>query len=75
MSIPSPGGNVGKQSASGKRIKFEMLCDSLNQYKVSVKTAKSCYFFEIIAKNVLFNTIDSILNPCTVGYPIITLET
>lgn len=56
------------------KVSFEMFCDSLKQYQVTVKTAKSNYLFEIITKNahrpkVIFNTIDYVMNPSTVGHP------
>lgn len=56
-----------------------MFYDSLKRYQIAVKTAKFCYFSEVIAENahwpkVIFKIIDYILNPTTVGYPIATPE-
>lgn len=61
------------------RVSYEMLRDSLKQYQIAVKTAKSNYFSEVIAKKahrpkVIFKTIDSVLNPTTAGYPTATPE-
>lgn len=50
------------------QVSYEIFPDCLQLYQSSVKTAKAQYFAELINKNahrpkILFNTINSILNP------------
>lgn len=51
-------------------VSYNMLCESLSTYHNAVNSAKRKYFADLISRyhsnsNILFNTINSVLNPIT----------
>ncbi len=69
--------NVEKRNVSGRGINYnyhDCFKECMIHYQKIVKIAKANYFSHLIAKNghspkILFNTINSVLNPMSNLYP------